>query len=83
MQPLFGIFDKAKSRNNISRRRKCKVLQERFKKRMRGDFMEGHLWFVLKRIGWGRGRVKGKDFWKEKHEHRHRTGMAGVMFKGQ
>ena len=53
VQPLFGIFDRAKSRNNISRRRKCKVLQERFKKRRRGDFTEGHLWFVLKWIGWG------------------------------
>lgn len=36
-----------------------------------GSFMVS----VLKRIGW-RGRVKAKDFWKEKHEHRHGTGMA-------
>lgn len=36
-----------------------------------GSFMVS----VLKRIGWG-GRVKAKDFWKEKHEHRHGTGMA-------
>ena len=36
-----------------------------------GSFMVS----VLKRIGLG-GRVKGKDFWKAEHEHRHVTGMA-------